>query len=61
MENRLMVAKVEVGGGGMDWEFWISKCKLFYICIAESLCYIPDIHISLCYIMQMLYTAMYQK
>ena len=26
-----MVAKGEWGGGGMDWEFGISRCKLFYI------------------------------
>ena len=26
-----MVAKGEVGGGGMDWEFGISRCKLLYI------------------------------
>ena len=27
IENRLVVAKAE----GMDWEFWISSCKLLYI------------------------------
>ena len=26
-----MVAKAEVGEGGMDWEFGISRCKLSYI------------------------------
>ena len=26
-----MVAKGEGGGGGMDWEFGISRCKLLYI------------------------------
>ena len=26
-----MVAKWEGGGGGMDWEFGISRCKLVYI------------------------------
>ena len=26
-----MVAKEEGGGGGMDWEFGISRCKLLYI------------------------------
>ena len=31
MENRLVVAKGEGGGGGMDWEFGISRCKLLYI------------------------------
>ena len=30
-ENRLVVAKGEGGGGGMDWEFGISRCKLVYI------------------------------
>ena len=28
IENRLMVGMV---GGGKDWEFGISKCKLLYI------------------------------
>ena len=32
MENRLVVAKEEGGGGErMDWEFGISRCKLLYI------------------------------
>ena len=31
VENRLVVAKVEVGGSGMDGEFWVSRCKLFYL------------------------------
>ena len=26
-----MVAKGEVSGGGMDWEFGVSRCKLLYI------------------------------
>ena len=26
-----MVAKWEGGGGGMDWEFGVSRCKLLYI------------------------------
>ena len=26
-----MVAKGEGGGGGLDWEFGISRCKLLYI------------------------------
>ena len=26
-----MVAKGSRGGGGMDWEFEVSKCKLLYI------------------------------
>ena len=25
-----MVAKGEGGGGGMDWEFGISRCKVLY-------------------------------
>ena len=28
---QLVVAKGEGGGGGMDWEFGISRCKLLYI------------------------------
>ena len=32
IENRLVVAKEEGGGGErMDWEFGISRCKLLYI------------------------------
>ena len=27
-ENTLVVAKGEEGGGGMDWEFQIRRCKL---------------------------------
>ena len=30
-ENRFVVAKGDGGGGGMDWEFGISRCKLLYI------------------------------
>ena len=26
--SRLVVAKEGVGGGGVDWEFGISRCKL---------------------------------
>ena len=26
-----MVTKVEGVGGGMDWEFGVSRCKLLYI------------------------------
>ena len=26
-----MAAKGEAGGGGMEWEFGISRCKLVYI------------------------------
>ena len=29
--NRLVVAKGEVGGGGRDWEFGVSRCKLLHI------------------------------
>ena len=29
--NRLVVAKGETGGGRMNWEFGISRCKLLYI------------------------------
>ena len=31
IENRLVVAKGEGVGGGMDWEFGMSRCKLLYI------------------------------
>ena len=31
IENRLGVAKGEAGGGGKDWEFGVSRCKLVYI------------------------------
>ena len=31
IENRLVVAKGEGGGGGMEWEVGISRCKLLYI------------------------------
>ena len=31
LTNRLVVAKEERGGGGMDWEFGISRCQLLYI------------------------------
>ena len=30
IENRLVVAKGEGGGGRMEWEFGISRCKLLY-------------------------------
>ena len=30
-ENRLVVAKGEEDGRGMEWEFGISRCKLVYI------------------------------
>ena len=28
MESRLVVAKGEAGGSGMDWEFGVNRCKL---------------------------------
>ena len=31
IENRLVVAKGEGGGRGLEWEFGISRCKLVYI------------------------------
>ena len=31
IQNRLVVAKGEGAGGGKDWEFGISRCKLAYI------------------------------
>ena len=31
IENRLVVAKGEGIGGGVKWEFGISRCKLLYI------------------------------
>ena len=30
-ENRLVVAKGKGSGGGMEWEFRVSRCKLLYI------------------------------
>ena len=30
IENRLVVAKEEGVGGGMEWEFGVSRCKLLY-------------------------------
>ena len=29
-ENRLVLAKGEAAGGGLGWEFGISRCKLVY-------------------------------
>ena len=29
IENRLVVAKGKEGGREMDWEFGVSRCKLF--------------------------------
>ena len=31
IENRLVVAKGEEGGSGMDWEFAVSRCKLLHL------------------------------
>ena len=31
MENRLVIAKGEEMGKGMEWEFGVSRCKLVYI------------------------------
>ena len=31
IENRLLVAKGEGVGGGMEWEVGVSRCKLLYI------------------------------
>ena len=45
IESRLVVAKE--GWGGMEWEFGISRCKLLYICIMESLCCIPETNTTL--------------
>ena len=30
IENRLVIDKAKGVGGGMDWEFGISRCKLVY-------------------------------
>ena len=30
IESRLVVAKEEWGGGGMEWELGVSRCKLLY-------------------------------
>ena len=31
IESRLVVAKMEGGGRGMEWEVGVSRCKLLYI------------------------------
>ena len=31
MQNRLVVAKRERGGRGMDWGFGVSRCKLLHL------------------------------
>ena len=30
-ENRLVIAKGEGDGGGMEWEDGVSRCKLLYM------------------------------
>ena len=30
IEHRLVVAKGEGGGGGVEWEFGVSRCKHLY-------------------------------
>ena len=30
-EDRLVVALGKLGGGGMDWEFGVSRCKLLHL------------------------------
>ena len=40
IENRLVVAKGEGVGRGIEWEFEVGRCKLLYIrwsyCIAQG-------------------------
>ena len=31
IENRLVFAKGEGGGGGIEWEVGVSKCQLLYV------------------------------
>ena len=31
VENKLMVTKGEMGGGGINWEFGINRYKILYI------------------------------
>ena len=31
LENRLVVAKREWRGSGMDWEFGVNRCKLLHL------------------------------
>ena len=31
IENRFVVAKSVRGKSGLDWEFWINRCKLVYM------------------------------
>ena len=30
IENRLVVAQGDMGGGGKDWKFGVNRCKLVY-------------------------------
>ena len=30
-KTRLVVAKGAVIGGGIEWEVWVSRCKLLYL------------------------------
>ena len=31
VKNKLVVAKGERGGSGMDWEFGVRRCKLLHL------------------------------
>ena len=31
LANKLLVARVKGGGGGMDWEFGVDSCKLLHL------------------------------
>ena len=49
IEKRLVVAVTgRDSGGGIDWEFGVTKCKLLHIDITESLCYTPGTNTTLC-------------
>ena len=48
-ERRLAVALTgRASGGGIDWEFGVTKCKLLHIRITESLHYTPGTNTTLC-------------
>ena len=48
IEKRLVVDRTRRGrGGGTDWEFGVTKCKLLHIDINESLCYTPGTNTTL--------------
>ena len=36
MENRVVVAKEDEEGNGMDWEFWVDRCTLLYLKMNRS-------------------------